>query len=78
MQIGIEEELQKIYDERSRWPEINKGLNYVIPKHEIRRRESVLSLEQILYRIEEAREEGDKNKEYFNLALYYLTKSVVE
>ena len=78
MQIGIEEELQKIYDERSKWPEINKGLNYVIPKHEIHRRELVLLLEQILYQIEEARKEGDKNKECFNLDLCDLMKLAIE
>lgn len=71
----IENELQKIYKEMRRWRKINKKLNYMIPSHEISRRESILSLQQILYKIEDAKKEGDKNKEYFNLSLYYLTKS---
>jgi len=28
-----------------------------------------------LYKIKDAKKEGDRNKEYFNLALYYLMKS---
>lgn len=76
--IAIEKELQKIYKERSEWSEINKNLNYIIPNHEITKRELILSLQQILYKIEKAKKEGDKNKENFNLGIYFLIKSVVE
>ncbi len=76
--IAIEKELQKIYKERSEWSEINKNLNYVIPHHEITKRELIISLQHILYKIEEAKKEGDKNKENFNLGLYYLITSVLE
>ena len=58
------------------WPEVNKKLRYKISEQEVQRRESTLSLQQILYKIEDAKKEEDKSKEYFNLALYYLTKSV--
>ena len=75
-QKEIERELKIIYKEMSSWPEINKKLGYKISEQEIYRRESMLSLQQILYQIENAKKEEDKNKEYFNLALYYLTKSV--
>ncbi len=77
-QLQVEKELQKIYGEMKGWPEINKGLNYIIPKREVARREAVLSLEQILYKIEEARKKRDKSEEYFNLASYYLTKLAAE
>ncbi|MBM3703299.1 MAG: hypothetical protein FJW63_10040 [Actinobacteria bacterium] len=74
-QREIEKKLKKIYKEMSLWPDVNKKLRYKIPEHIVQRRESILSLQQILYKIEDAKKEGDKNKEYFNLALYYLTKS---
>lgn len=78
IKINIEKELQKIYKEMRKWPKINKKLNYVVPSHEINRRELILSLQQILYKIEDAKKEGDNDKENFNLALYFLTKSVEE
>lgn len=74
-QQEVEKKLKKIYKEMNLWPEVNKKLKYKIPEHEVQRRESILSLQQILYKIENAKKEGDKNKEYFNLALYYLMKS---
>ena len=70
----IEKELEVIYAEMRSWPEINRKLNYVTPKDEVSRRESILRLPQILYRIQDAIKEGNKNEEYFNLALYCLTK----
>lgn len=73
----LEKELERIYAEMRSWPEINRKLNYVIPKDEVSRRESILRLPQILYRIQDARKEGSKNEEYFNLAVYYLTKMAV-
>jgi len=75
-QKEIEKKLKRIYKEMRLWPEVNKKLRYKIPEHEVQRRESTLSLQQILYKIEDAKKERDKSKEYFNLALYYLTKSV--
>ena len=77
IELDIEEELQIIYAEMSRWPEINKKLNHV-PEHEVSRRELFFILPQLLYRIEEARKEGDKDKELFNLTIYNQTKSFVE
>lgn len=71
----IGKELQKIYKERKSWPKINRTLRYKISKHEIQRREAIFSLQQILYKIEDAKKERNKGKEYFNLALYYLTKT---
>ena len=67
-------ELKKIYKDIKSWPRINKRLNYKIPKKEVYRREAMFSLQHILYEIEDAKRERDKNKEYFNLAAYYLTK----
>jgi len=74
-QREIEKELNGIYRKMKNLRRENKKLNYVIPKDEIEKREELLSLRQILYNIEDAKKEGDKDKEYFNLALYYLTKS---
>ncbi|MBN2373892.1 hypothetical protein JXL19_08915 [bacterium] len=76
-QKEIEKKLSKIYKEISRWPMINKRLNYSITTEEIERREAILCLKQILYKIEDAKKEKDKNKEFFNLALYYLTKASI-
>ena len=73
-QKEIEKELNKIYKEMKKWHIINKKLNYIIPEDEIARREELLYLQQSLYKIEDAKKEGDKNEEYSNLALYYLTK----
>lgn len=78
IKINIAHELQKIYKEMRKWPKINKKLNYVVPRDEINRRELILSLQQILYKIEDAKKEGDSDKENFNLALYFLTKSAEE
>jgi len=75
-QKEIEKKLKRIYKEMRLWPEVNKKLRYKISEQEVQRRESTLSLQQILYKIEDAKKERDKSKEYFNLALYYLTKSV--
>ena len=75
-QKEIEKKLERIYKEMSLWPEVNKKLRYKVPEQEVQRRESTLSLQQILYKIEDAKKEENKNKEYFNLALYYLMKSV--
>ncbi len=77
-EIVVKKELQEIYEERSKWSEINKNFNYVIPYQEITKRELILSLQQILYKIEDAKKYGDKNKENFNLDLYYLIKSTIE
>lgn len=74
-QKEIEKKLKKIYKEMNLWPEVNEKLRYKIPENEVQRRESILSLQQILYKIEDAKKEGNKNKEYFNLALYYLMRS---
>ena len=74
----LEKELAKTHKEMHSWPEINRKLDYAITEHEVNNRELVLSLQQILYRIEDAKKEKDKNKEYFNSALYYLTKSLEE
>lgn len=71
----IEKELTRIYKEMKSWPRVNKKLK-VIPEHEIRRRESIFSLQHILYKIEDAKKEGNKNEEYFNLGCYYITKSM--
>jgi len=70
----IRKELKKIYKDIKSWPSINKKLNYKISKDEVYRRGAVFSLQHILYEIEDAKREADKNKEYFNLASYYLTK----
>lgn len=70
----IGKELKKIYKDIKSWPRINKRLKYKIPKEEVCRRQAVFSLQHILYEIENSKREGDKNKEYFNLASYYLTK----
>jgi hypothetical protein len=75
IQREIEKELNKIYREMKSWRVVNKKLNYVIPEKEVRKREELLSLRQILCKVDDAIKEGDKSKEYFNLALYYLTKS---
>jgi hypothetical protein len=70
----VRKELKKIYKDIKTWPRINKRLKYKIPKEEVYRRGAVFSLQHILYEIEDAKRERDKNKEYFNLASYYLTK----
>lgn len=70
----IRKELKKNYKDIKSWPRINKRLEYKIPKEEVYRRGAIFSLQHILYEIEDAKREGDKNKEYFNLASYYLTK----
>ena len=70
----IREELKKIDKDIMSWPKINKRLKYKIPEEEVYRRGAIFSLQHILYEIEGAKKERDKNKEYFNLAAYYLTK----
>lgn len=75
IKLDIGKELEKIYDEMNEWSEINKNLNYVIPIYEVKRREIIFILQQILYNIEDAEKAGDKDKEYFNLSRYYLLKS---
>ena len=70
----IEKELSKIYKERKRWTIKNKKLNNILSEDDVERRQEILYLQQILYKIKDTKKEGDKNKEYFNLALYYLTK----
>lgn len=75
--INTAKELQRVYAEMSSWSEINKELG-VIPGPEVFRRELLFLLQQVLYRIKDARKEGDKNKESFNSTLYYLTKSARE
>lgn len=70
----IRKELKKIYKDIKTWPRINKRLKYKIPEEEVYRRGAIFSLQRILYTIEEAKREKDKNKEYFNLAAYYTTK----
>lgn len=70
----IEKELKKIYKDIKSWRRINKRLKYKIPKEEIYRRGAIFSLQHILYDIEDAKRKKDKDKEYFNLASYYLTK----
>lgn len=74
-QKEIEKKFKRIYKEMRLWPEVNEKLRYKIPEHEVQRRESILSHQQILYKIEDVKKEGDKNKEYLNSALYYLMKS---
>jgi hypothetical protein len=76
-QKEIEKELSLIYKEIRKWPTVNKELNYRIPENEISRREELLYLQQILYKIEDAKKEGDKKNECFNLSLYYLTKVAI-
>lgn len=73
----IEKELSKVYKEIKSWPLVNKKLNYIIPEDEVARRQELFCLQQILYKIEDAKKGRDKSKEYFNLALYYLTKSAL-
>lgn len=70
----IRKELKKVYEDIKSWSGINKRLRYRIPKEEIYRRGAIFSLQHILYEIEDAKREKDKNKEYFNLSAYYLTK----
>ncbi|MDI6760593.1 MAG: hypothetical protein QMD05_07170 [Candidatus Brocadiaceae bacterium] len=70
----IERELERVYKEMKSWSEINKRLNGVVPKEEILRRELILLLQQILYRIEDAKKEGNKNKEYFNSDLFKVIR----
>jgi len=70
----IRKELKKIYKDIKSWPSINKKLNYKISKDEVYRRGAVFSLQHILYEIEDAKKDRDRDKEYFNLAAYYLTK----
>lgn len=76
-QKEIEKELNKIYKKMNRWRAVNKNLNYAIPQEEVKKREDIFYLQQTLYKIEDAKKEGDENKEYFHLALYYLTKTTM-
>lgn len=75
IKLDIDKELERICDEMNKWSEINKNLNYVIPTYEVKRREIILILQQILYNIEDAKKAGDKDRKYFNLSRYYLLKS---
>lgn len=77
-QKDIEKELNKTYKEMKNWPVVNKKLNYAITQEEVEKRQEILYLQQTLYKIEDAKKEGDKNKEYFNLALFYLTRASME
>jgi len=72
----IRKELEKTYKEMGRWPRLNSSLKGPVPKNEVERRETVLKLQQILYRIQDARKERNKSEENFNLAFYYLLKSM--
>lgn len=70
----IEKELNKIYKEMTRWPNLNKKLNYKIPPRIIEKRRTIFSMRQILYDIENAKENRDKKKANFLSGLYYMTK----
>lgn len=72
----LELELEKTYKEVEKWPRQNARLKWIIPKEEIERRENVLLQQKLLFRIEKARKEKDRREEYFNLAFYYLIKSM--
>lgn len=78
IELDTERELEEIYREMASWPKANEKLTYAIPSHEVSRRESILILQQMLYKIEDAIETGDKDKEHFNLALYYLTQMATQ
>jgi len=71
----IERELEWIYQEMSLWPELNNRMKFQIPRQEVQRREMILTLQKILNNLEQAKKQGDGNKEKFNLTLYYLIKS---
>lgn len=78
LQRELETELNKIYREMESWQEINKKPNYVITQKEIRRREEFLVLREILCKIDEAKKERDKDKEYYHLVMYYMMKLPVD
>ena len=48
------------------------------PQHEVKRREIILLRPLTLYKIEEARKQGNKELELLNTALYGLMTSFVE
>ena len=62
----IKNKLEKIYKERDRWD----GGKGPFTEPAIRRRELILTEQQILYRIEGAKLQRNKVEESFNLALY--------
>lgn len=66
----IKQELNKIYQERKCW---NGGEVPFTPK-EIRRRESILIMQNLLYRIEDAKLIKDKQEELFLTRLFLFIK----
>jgi len=62
----IRSELKKLYKERNSWDGTKGPLTETV----IRQRELILLKQQILYRIEEAKQCGDKIEEIFNLKIY--------
>jgi len=49
-----------------------------LPEHEVRRREIILLRQVTAYKILEAREQGEKDLEFFNTAIYDVMTSFLE
>jgi hypothetical protein len=70
----INTELEKIYEEMSRWSELNRAPSFKITKEETERREPFLVLREALYKILQAKKERNKKEEYYHSAFYYMIK----
>jgi hypothetical protein len=73
----IEKELTIIYEEMRNWRKANGGLNYVITKDEVERRELILIAREELYRLENAKKSKNKLAENAHEATVKLIKATL-
>ena len=78
MMPETEKELEKIYKEMKKWPEINKGLNYIIPKDEVERRELFLIGREEVCKLTLAKKSKDRSTTTLHKTTYDLIKATLE